>query len=336
MLADYEDFKMDPRIINSLKEHPNYIIQNKKFLYMDREIEFSFEDYRESHGTSTKIIGLDKGINIYGYGILFKSGKILLEVWNDKELNCWSEYDINQKEPIFIKLEELEPYLTYYVPEKHIKDNYLQEIKSDFSTEALSVCHYYFKSDQESDEKMLQNVIGNLADPEEQWKILRKVVNKYYQQNNRDVTWRAICVMKKSNEIYFKGTSIEPLILSEVHLFGNTVLSWGGKTQLQWMAIAKKYLPIYRILYEITNEKDRERESWKIITYQILTNLVFSHLSITDSGPDFEEYSQIINIAKRGDDKDKLIVKTALIWLLKKRRVNMKVRADLKNHPFLK
>jgi hypothetical protein len=336
MINDYEDFKLDPRNIKSLEENPNYIIQNKKFSYKDMVIEFLYEDYRESHGTSTNVFGIKEDVSFFGYGILFKSGKILLEVWNDSELNCWSESHFENTEQIFIRLEELEPYLSYYVPEKQERDIYLKEVQSDFSTEALKYCHYYFKSEQVADEQMIKNALREHKEPKDQWNIVKKIIEDYYKQNNRDATWRAICIMEMSNELFFKGTVIEPIVLSEAHLFGATALSWGGKTQLQWMTIAKRYLPLYRILYEITDEKDRERESWKIITYQLLTNLVFSHASISDNGPDLQDYLQIINIAKRGDDRDRLIVKTALKWLIQKKRVNLKVRAKLKKCPFLK
>ena len=334
-----DDFKkifiLAPRKIKALKNHSNYIVQNKKFPYKNRMIEFSIEDDRESHGTITKIIGLDEDISVLGYGILFKSNRILQEQWNDSELNCWLEYNIENKEEIYIRLSELGPYLLSYIPEKEIRDKYLEEIQQFFSTEAFNYVHYYFTSDQNADEEMLKKEIGNLTDPQKQWKTVKKIVQEHIDQNTKDTTWRAICIMIKSNENFFKGTAIESTVLSEIHLC-NEVLGWGGKTQLEWMAIMKKYLPIYRTMYEITDEKDRNREIWHISVNEIFPDIYYRKIAKYRNEQNFEEYSQVINIAKRGDNKDKLIVRTILKMLSNNKHVNKDVRAFLKKQTFIK
>ena len=47
---------------------------------------------------------------MYGFAILLARESVLLEVWNDCELNCWVEFDLPTGHDIFIRLEELYPH----------------------------------------------------------------------------------------------------------------------------------------------------------------------------------------------------------------------------------
>jgi hypothetical protein len=331
-----DEYALPPRILTSLIMHPSYVKEDIYYDYEGKQISFKIIDDRQAHWTSSKISGIENEENkAEGYAILYNKGKFLLEIWNDGELNCWSEFDLESRKQIYLRKNELFDRLEKYIPELEIRQAYINEIEKDYSEEAFSVSHYYFESDMKKDETILLDSLEGIIDINERWDIVKKLSEERFKNNEREQTWRGLCLLIQAHKLFFRGTSIEPIILAEQFLIGNTALGWGGKSQKSWINLARKFRPITIKLFEMTNEKDREREIWNALIYDLLTSIIFSS-GIKQYYPKKGDYEVIIRLTEAGDDKDRLMTKTLFKWLIKNKFITYKERVYLKKQPLLR
>lgn len=276
-----------PRVVEALFPLPNYLrgsatrmdgcVRTDAAVQTDvGPLRFEIYQARESHGTSARIHGFgSEAIDILGLPILLAGKKVLLEIWNDSELNCWCEYDLDTKTDVFLRRGELEAYLARYIQDTVVKEAYLRDVQRFYGTEALNYCHYYFESDKVEDRRVLLEGCATIEPLERRWSAVKQIAEGHLDRNERQSTWRGLCVLWLANEVFFKGSDIEPKLLAEYCLLGDTALSWGGQSQRRLIRRARRYLPFVTRLFEKTTEADRGREVWAVAYYQMLTGLIF-------------------------------------------------------------
>jgi hypothetical protein len=318
-MADYEDRDpwdpMPPRILKSLANLPNYVQDNREMTVDGRKYIFKIDDWRQAHGTTTNLRGYESDdVEMYGFAILLSENKVLLEVWNDSEINCWAEFDLSSGSQIFLRIDEVEPYMSRYVTEKAVIDDYLQEIETEYSTEAMRYCHYYFESDKDEDLMKLKSLEGrSLA---RRLRGVRKEAEQHFERDDRDGTWRGVCILELALDRIFKGSEFESSLWAETDLIGNTALAWGGKRQKWYIRQARKHIPFIASLYEKTDEEFRKSELWAIMLHQLLYSMMFRNW-VGQGEDDIENLSWISRRGERNGGKDAEIVAVFLAKLLK-------------------
>lgn len=317
---------MPPRFLKSLMNLPNYIRHDQDMEVEGSEFHFRIEDYRHSHGTSTSLRGFaTEDIEMYGFAILVSDCKVLLEIWNDRELNCWSEFDLSSNSQIFVKRDELGPYISRYVPNDTVIEHYLREIESDYSTLSMQYCHYYFESDRIRDLRKLESLKG--LNTEQKFSEVQKEAELHFERNNKEGTWRGVCILNHARTLIFKGSEFEPYLWAEVYLIGNTALNWGGKSQKWYIRRARKYIPFISLLYEKTDEECRKSELWDLIFDQLLTSMMFRNW-LRQGKDKIKDLSRISSKGETSGGKDAKIAKVFLEELL---RTNLPTRKERKH-----
>lgn len=323
----FEDGPTPPRVVEALLPMSNYIRGNTTRQmngYTSSEatletdagyLRFEINEARDSHGTSAKISGFgSEEIVVFGLPLLYSDKKILLEVWNDGELNCWCEYDLEARTEVFLRRNELDSYLSRYVQDSDVRDAYFRDIERIYGTESLNYCHYYFESDKVEDRHLLLDRCSNIKSLEGRWSLVKEIAERHLNRNERQSTWRGLCVLWLANELFFKGSEIEPRLRAEYDLLGNTALSWGGHSQKELIRRARRYLPFVTQIFERTTEVDRSREVWKVAYHQVLIGLIFREVA-QQGNERLEDLKWLMKKATGGDDADKRIAKLFLAGL---------------------
>lgn len=306
------------RIVQAFLPLPNYIragviTQLEGYFLIKATLEtdvgqlrFEIYDTRDSHGTSAKISGFGPSdINVYGLPILYAEKKILLEIWNDSELNCWCERDLVSGTDVFLRKSGLESYLSRYIKDAAAKDAYLREVHPLHSTGALNYCHYYFESDKIQDRRVLLEACAGIEGLGERWSVVKRIAEGHLIQNDRQSTWRGLCVLWLANDLFFKHSEIEPKLLAEYHLLGSTALNWGGLSQLDWIRKARQHLPFVTRLFEGTSEADRSREVWNVAD-EVLIGLIFRE-GARQGSEKLDNLKWLAKMAESVDDADKRV-----------------------------
>ncbi|MEE9341912.1 MAG: hypothetical protein V3V21_09700 [Thermoplasmata archaeon] len=259
-----------PRLLDSLSHLPNYIRDGGTLEAGGRELEFHIEDSRGSHDTGTIVSGLgSEDVRMYGFAILLARECVLLEVWNDHELNCWAEYDLSTRQQIFIRRQELGPFLEKYVSDEDVRGRYMEEIDPDFSTDALRHRRYYFASEWKEDRRMLLEMCGGLSLAKTA-EAVNELAWMYFRNNSKDGTWRGVCVLQHAYQLYLKGTELEPEFLARIMLIGNTAVDWDAHPQEWYINESLKFLPFVTSLFERSDEAFRETELWDVMMSELL------------------------------------------------------------------
>lgn len=263
----------------SLVELPNYITEHKTYTIEECSVSFRIDDDRDSHGTTTVISGVSEvPILIHGYAILFTQDAILLEIWNDGELNCWLEFDLVTSERRYIRREELTPYLRRYVDNSHI-ENYLGDIADFFTADALTYCHYYFECDKRHDAQVLHQICQENQDERRRLGIVKGHAEDFFLQNSSETTWRGICFLHHASEICFHTSAYHAQLNAECTLLGHTALSWGGHSQRTLISMVRHYLPLVEFLFKQIPQAAVSHPLFKMLFENLLCHLIFRKIS---------------------------------------------------------
>ncbi|MCA9394297.1 MAG: hypothetical protein KC900_08845 [Candidatus Omnitrophica bacterium] len=275
--------ELPPREIKCFEGLPNYVREGTAYELNGKHVTFETEDWRESHGTKAQIKGWeDNDVEVYGYPVLIAFPKLLLEVWNDEELNCWTEYDFTTEKLSFIRRKELSGYIGTYGVDKRLLMEYLAEITPVFGTAALKVCHYYFQSDRDIDDAFLESKCDIISDPIKRWNRIRKYSHQFLRGYTNHGIVRCGFILDEAYRKYFKDTSLEPTLAAECDIIWRIVSGWGGKLKYILHDHGRRYQPILETLYRVADSDIRQTPAWKIIMGRgyggLFFNLIFRRI----------------------------------------------------------